>query len=389
MRCVFISNMVSDSWGGSEELWSQAALRLQGEGYGVSASVLEWSPLHPRAERLLREGMAVHLRPRFYPAHRRAWHKLVGERQSVEVIELERFLARSRPQLVVFSEGGALPPVELLELCIKKGLPFVTIGQANHEQLWPDDDSARRYRAALAAARRCFFVADANRRLAELQIGGAITNAEVVRNPFNVAYDAAPPWPELGPEAELRLACVGRLHPPSKGQDILLQALAAPEWRARRWRLSLYGEGASAEGISRLAERLGLAGRVRLAGHVSDIAGVWAEHHALVLPSRYEGMPLVLVEAMLCGRPVIATDVAGHSELMEDGVTGFLAEAPTVAALLRTFERAWGRQGEFEAMGKAGASRIRQLVPADPVGVFVDKLKALIEAPTIRQMAAE
>ena len=70
---------------------------------------------------------------------------------------------------------------------------------------------------------------------------------------------------------------------------------------------------------------------------------IWAEHHALVLPSRFEGMPLVVVEAMLCGRPCIVTDVGGNAELIRDGINGFLAKAPTGATGRRSDEPCVGK----------------------------------------------
>jgi Glycosyl transferases group 1 len=57
------------------------------------------------------------------------------------------------------------------------------------------------------------------------------------------------------------------------------------------------------------------------------------------MPSRYEGLPIVIVEAMLCERTVVATNVAGHSEVIEDGISGFLAHAPTVASVAKALER--------------------------------------------------
>ena len=85
---------------------------------------------------------------------------------------------------------------------------------------------------------------------------------------------------------------------------------------------------------------------------------IWAENQALVMPSRFEGLPLAMVEAMLCGRPIVATDIAGHSEIIDDGITGFLARAPTVPALLEALEKLWQRRrAEVEKIGQiAGRS---------------------------------
>jgi glycosyltransferase involved in cell wall biosynthesis len=271
-----------------------------------------------------------------------------------------------------------LPSIALIELCASKGLPFITVGQANYEGWWLEDELAERYRRALPAALRCYFVSKANRRLAEMQIGCELSNAEVIRNPFNVDINASPPWPALDRDTEVRFACVGRLHPNSKGQDVLLEALAAPIWMDRRWHLTLYGDGPMRNIIERLVQRFKLVHRVTLAGFVSRVEDIWAANHALILPSRFEGLPLAMVEAMLCKRPVIATDVAGHSEIIEDGVTGFLADAPTVSNIARVLERVWDRRLELQKMGIEAAKSIRKDLPADPAQVFSEKIRSLL-----------
>ena len=82
--------------------------------------------------------------------------------------------------------------------------------------------------------------------------------------------------------------------------------------------------------LRRLAGMLQLD-QVHFRGHVANIKEVWEQNHLLVLPSRYEGLPLALVESMWCGRPAVVTEVAGNTEVCVDNVTGFVAPAPTVA----------------------------------------------------------
>ncbi|MBV8361748.1 MAG: glycosyltransferase [Deltaproteobacteria bacterium] len=59
-----------------------------------------------------------------------------------------------------------------------------------------------------------------------------------------------------------------------------------------------------------------------------------------------DDLPLAMVEAILCRRPMVATDVAGHAEIIQDGVTGFLADAPTTASIATALERFWARRAE-------------------------------------------
>jgi len=381
-RVIFVTTPNSDPWSGAEELWARTAVDLMSRGVPVSASVTAFSPLHPRTLDLQARGADLWLRPSWYSLREHPWRWLRSRSVGPTVYEFERLLAARAPALIVFSEGNALPPVALLELCVAKHLPFVTIMQANKEAVWYTDDIAKRYRVALAAAQRCFFVSDGNRCLSEKQIGAAYTNAEIVFNPVNIPYNTALAWPLLDAAGELRFACVGRLYPPAKGQDLLFEALSGPAWKDRAWKLSLYGAGEMRQSLEWLAAKLGISDRIVFAGF-APVEDIWAANHVLVMPSRFEGLPLAMVEAMLCARPVIATDIAGHREIIADDVTGFLADAPTAASISVALERFWERRGDAEAIGKAGVRRIRQLVPPDPIRVFSEKLRNIAESTVV------
>jgi glycosyltransferase involved in cell wall biosynthesis len=376
-KIVFVSTSVGDPWGGCEELWSRTALDLLAEGFTVSASLLGWSPPHPRVANLLERGIEIWFRPQHQPLEKKVWRGLTAPDKSFEALEVQRLLRARSPDLVVHSCGGAFPSIDVLELYIANRLSFVTIAHANTEFWWPTDGEAKRYQSAFSSALRCYFVSKANQRLVEKQIGYELSNAEVVWNPFNVDFNFSPAWPDLGQDDELRFACVGRLDPVAKGQDILLEALSGASWAARPWKLFFYGEGSKRNSLEWLVQRLGLSDRIVFAGHL-PAEEIWARNHVLVMPSRLEGLPLVLVEAMLCGRPVVATDVAGHAEVIQDGVTGFLADAPTPTSMAIALERLWARRTEAKEIGMAASKRIRKLVPPDPTGVFSEKLKEII-----------
>ncbi len=92
---------------------------------------------------------------------------------------------------------------------------------------------------------------------------------------------------------------------------------------ARPLEVTLYGsDSGSGRVIRETIATYGLERQVTLGGFVSDVESVWAQHHGLVLPSRYEGNPLALIEALLCGRMAIATDVGRAAELVEEGAGG-------------------------------------------------------------------
>jgi glycosyltransferase involved in cell wall biosynthesis len=91
-------------------------------------------------------------------------------------------------------------------------------------------------------------------------------------------------------------------------------------------------------------------------------------------------MPLALVEAMLCGRPSIVTDVGGTRELIRDGINGFLAKAPTVEFLDEAMTRAWDSRDQLMDMGHIAATDVRQWVSRDPTEEFIRNLTALVDS---------
>jgi glycosyltransferase involved in cell wall biosynthesis len=164
----------------------------------------------------------------------------------------------------------------------------------------------------------------------------------------------------------------------AKGQDILLEALAGPEWVNRRWYLTFYGDGPMTDGIGRMIDHFGLRRHATIAGWSPSPERIWQANHALVLASRLEGLPLVIVEAMLCGRPVVATNVAGNAEVVQDGITGFLADAPTAPSFRAALEQLWERRSGLRIMGEAAAMAIRKQVAPEPAKSFAEKIKFLL-----------
>ncbi|MCW5554726.1 MAG: glycosyltransferase [Verrucomicrobiae bacterium] len=371
-----MSTLTCVPWGGSELLWSETALRLLKAGHKVAASVCEW-PTRPKQLVDLRQA-GVDLNERWVNPLRRGQAVLRPLIQRTGHWRFGRWLARQNPDLVCISSGSIAEDLSLINPIVRTGTPYVLIIHAVGEKLWPNDQRARSFMEFCGRARRCFFVSHGNRKLLEIQLGMALPNTEIVRNPSNVRREAAPPWPSQS--QVLRLACIGRLQPDAKGQDLLLRVLASEAWRSRPIEVSFFGVGDMEEGLQRLVRWFQLEERVKFYGHVEDIEGLWAKHHVLVLPSRFEGLPLVIVEAMLCGRPVIVTDVAGNAEIVQDSVTGFVAEAATVHHLNLAMERAWNFRSQWEEIGKAAAVAIRAIMPTDPAEVFAQRLLVLAES---------
>lgn len=369
-RIVFISDMRTAGWGGSEELWARTAKRMVESGCEVTVNVIRREQVVPQLRDLEHSGCRMRWVPRQTVVRR------VSRRLRIPGSDDWSWISGIEPDLVVSTLSSSAAEQESSLACERQGIPYVLIVQNAAEYHWPNDAELELAVPGFLRARRSYFVSGANRMLTEKQLGITLPNAELIRNPFNCRYDADPHWPT--DDGRLRLACVARLDPASKGQDLILELLAQEKWRQRSIALSLYGSGRNDRSLRKLANDYYGLESVEFRGHTVDIERVWMDHHALIMPSRYEGLPLAVVEAMLCRRCCIVTDVAGHSEVIEDGRTGFLAAAPTVRHLDEALERAWARRDEFRAIGAEAGRAIRNLVPADPIEVFANKLRDLL-----------
>ena len=381
-RIGFVSTMATFPWGGSEALWSQTALRLKQRGLVVGCNVCWWPNLASPIQELERAGCLVEYRNKVFTLERRSnepllpWRVRNGLRQILRPLvdgsSARSWLDRLRPDLVIISQGYHLDGLEWKEACLARKVPYAPLVQSVGDCGWPGDDYAARLAQTYEAAAVCFFVCESNQQFTRSQLATPLGNVKNVRNPFNVVVDGPLPWPP-SEDGVLRLACVARLECMQKGQDILFDVLRAPKWKERGLHVTLFGSGPNRETLVALKELYGL-NNVTFGGVTDDIAGLWRTHHALVLPSRYEGMPLVVVEAMLCGRPCIVTDVGGSAEMVRDEQDGFVAVGPKPALLDDALERAWQRRAEWPQIGVSAAARVRDLVPPDPVGTFADEV---------------
>jgi glycosyltransferase involved in cell wall biosynthesis len=361
--------MADSPWGGSEELWSRTAVQLKSAGHDIQALVVYRPRLSDKVALLARQGIRLGTHPSDkVGVRRRIWNELtLRYRRSYDRVK------RFKPDLVVISQGYNSGGLDWARICRDAAIPYVLIVHCNSEHWWFTNRAVEEAAAAYAAARKVFCVSRSNLNLLRMQLGDPLLNGEVVWNPYNVSPENIPAWPiENG---LWRLACVARLDPAAKGQELLLEIFARPEWRSRPVELNLFGEGVHELALRRLAGMLQLD-QVHFRGYVPDIKAIWEHNHLLVLPSRYEGLPLALVEAMWCGRPAVVTDVAGNAEVCADNETGFVAPAPTVSLLADTLERAWGRREDWQRMGQVARARAESQIPRDPISVFSEILKS-------------
>jgi len=375
MKICFVSDLKGWPWGGSEELWSRTARLALERGHRVALVTYRWPEIHPRIRDLQGRGARS-----FWMDQAEYW---ISYRLPLGRLKLayERyvypwgFIARWNPDLVCISQGSTFSQFEcrsLVRFVTEVGVPYVVISQQNREDVGLNNEAQRHEAIAyLRRARRVAFVAKHNLRVAERQLAADLPNACVVRNPVNLLDFEPVPWPRSD---LVKMAHVARSEARVKGQDVLLQVLGEGDWQRRHWLLRFYGAGPDRPFLERLATKCGIADRIEFCGHVGDIRSIWAHNHLLVLPSRFEGTPLSLVEAMICGRPSVVTDVGGNLEWIDEPSTGFIAEAPSPRALGNALERAWTAQESWEEMGQTAHQVALSKIDPNPAETLLSLL---------------
>ena len=143
------------------------------------------------------------------------------------------------------------------------------------------------------------------------------------------------------------VGAVGRLTS-QKAYDDLVHAIAM----LPAARLVLVGDGPARTGLEQLAERLGVSARLTITGWVDEPRALLGGFDVFALPSRWEGMPLSIIEAMHAGLPVVATDVGSVSELIVDGETGLVIAPGDREALAAAIERLLADEQQRRTMGQ-------------------------------------
>jgi glycosyltransferase involved in cell wall biosynthesis len=334
--------------GGAEELVLGASTALP--SVGVETGVVALTRRGPVADEIEAAGVPLQLvagQP--------------GPRDPAAFVRLVRLLQRERPDVV---------HTYLITACLygrlaafAAGVPLVLAAEQNVYERKP-----RRHvlleRVLAARTYRVVACCEAVGRFYQQQVGVPSSKIAVVFNAVRFGEqpgsgDREAALAALGlPADALVVGTLGRLTE-QKGQRVLLHAVAELARRLPRLVLLLAGAGQLRDELERESDRLGIADRVRFLGLRRDRATLYAALDVFVLPSRWEGLSLALVEAMGAGRAVVATAVGGNPEVVADGRTGLLVPPDDPSTLADALARLLASPDERASLGVAAAAEAR------------------------------
>ena len=241
---------------------------------------------------------------------------------------------------------------------VARGIDAVAVGSVRSDLAWAKKEAGRilgplsawcprdqiyNSHAALAAGHDSWWGRASSRRL-------------VVRNGIDLELFRQSPVDRTGP---IRIVGVGNLRPVKRWDRLLL---AACELTRRRiaYRITIAGAGPLQDALEQQAVQLGIADSVRFIGHCDDIPGLLADATFLVHTAESEGCPNAIIEAMACGRAVVAMDAGDIRSLVEDGVTGFVVASGDHAQFAERLIHLSTCRDVTRRMGEAGRAKVER-----------------------------
>ena len=209
-------------------------------------------------------------------------------------------------------------------------------------------------------------VGEASARELEALIGLAPGTVRTIHNGIEDGPSGKP-----GSDGPPTVLAAGRLHR-QKGFDLLLRALALlPGVRA-----VVLGDGEERRPLEALAAQLGISERVEFPGWDDRLKERFARADLLAVPSRFEAFPLIILEAMNAGLPVVATDVGSVREAVVDGETGLLIAPESVQPLTAALAQLLDDESRRIELGRRGRDRVQRLFTADAMARAYERLYA-------------
>ncbi len=334
--------------GGAQRVMTTMANGLVGRGRDVTLVTIDdqESSFFPLDERVKRIDLAGNTRlppvlSRLGPVGR-----FINRMQRLRRVLLQvgpdvavSFLTRTNIQLVLAAKGI---------------VPRVVISERNDPGI---QDHGLHWRILRRLCYRQAHVITANSRGVIQALQGYVPEDKLVYtpNPLQMPDETAVPDQE-----EPFVLIVGRLHH-QKAHDVLLRAFSMLGPDLGKWRLRIVGDGELRKDLVSHAEKLGISERVDWIGQTEDVNAHYKKAAIFVMPSRYEGTPNALLEAMSYGLPVIVSNASsGPLELVGHDQTGLVIPAADPHSLAQALERLMSDPGLRQRLGLAARQRVFQ-----------------------------
>lgn len=327
------------NFGGHELMTMRLLEQMERQSDHEIAFVISWAN-----QELLRQietfAPSVRVLPQTYASGRGQWLRTYVS--IIPLLRLSRLLRREQPDLLIVVQGGiALSSLGILAGRIAGVRTVSYLPMTHDESMFAPTPLLARLRQWLVQP--FYSLPDCLVTISPRMAGNAARRrrgvVSVVENGIEFAEfgadrrEAVRSELGLGDDDRL-LLMVGRIEFGQKGHDLAVQAMAIARARGRRVHLLVVGDGPDEQALRAQVQALGLENAVQWRAWQGDVTPFYAACDTVLLPSRYEGVPLVMLEAMHAGRHIVASNIDGMADMLPPAWTFACGDAGALADLL-------------------------------------------------------
>ena len=365
-RILFFSS--NDNWGGDGISFAKIVQAFSDDDFSVAFCLKKPNQYPKIIEKMIFENKI-------------SFFERIEEKDYCRSEKLKKFINDFAPDLVFISQGHVFEGTKIMSWCNQNGYDyanFIPLVTEHHLKIInPDKKRILDSKNFLQCSQMIFSDNTSAQVVLKKIFGDIFTNFSVIRNAFDVPYDQPFIWNEKS-NGLYQLMYIGRLYFLHKGLDLLLEVLAMEKWKNRPLQIMAYGEGIDRENMERYIKDNSIK-NFFLCGYTQDLAKEIVKYDGVIFPSRMEGIPIALTDALLCNRMAIVTPVGGMPEFIIDGENGFVADNVSTEAIDECLERAWQRREEWKGLSKNAGKKIRELVTEFPQQQCIDEINNIIK----------
>ena len=359
--------MNGSSWGGSEELWYQAALETARRGVETAVCCFNWTGKEPRMNKLKEAGCKLFMLPGKEITKGQLLIGKIKLNKAVAAVPFEEY------DKVIVSQGGWKDVVHGPFKTLFTRLNSYVLVYHNYNtnqnffrkkklsllQQWAEKATTN-----MGATLKIFQTLQEEYKL-------SIPRQETLFNPLTIATpETITPFPPVDKKNYI-FSVLAALDIERKAQDVLITSLSHQVWKDREWELHLYGEGKDKSFLQKLTNRLQLQNKVFIHGNAPNYKVAISESHLVLQITNIDAMPISVIEAMAMARPLVTSSVGDMPLWVKENINGWVTKSVTVEAINQTLELAWAQRNNWSAMGKQSFAIFRRDFPANPIEYFL------------------
>lgn len=365
-QILFLSTMSGSDWGGSEELWYQAALWTARNNYKTAVCCFEGKGKNEQLKELKQAGCRIYLLPGTNGKRNHSWLRKIKLFRDVAGVPFEKY------DKVIVSQGGWEDVVHgPFKKLYKRLKTYILIyHNYNPAAVLPPKKILLLQRWSAKAEKNMGDTPKIFKTLKETS-SLTISNTEKLYNPLTFETPQLPTaYPELK-DGNYILSVFAALDAGRKAQDVLIRAMAHENWHNRNWELHLYGEGRDKELLQTLISELGMQSRIFLRGNAAIYKEAIRQSHLVLQITHQDAMPLTVMDSLAMARPLIASNIGAMPDWVKENINGWIVDEVNPVSVSKKLDQAWSQRNEWPAMGMRSFEILQNNFPDDPVEYFL------------------